>query len=738
MRRLRPLAGIRGKGRCAAAFLLFLALVIPASSPAARAKDPGSSPEVVVTEIFVDSRSDVDAAFLSGGGREEVAAGSGRLVALLSSQEGWRVHPDFMADPASTAGSLAQAGERVYVRGVITRADTRQTRLFAGLELWTFTVGLRLECFDIRSGQVWFGQEATVRLPVESASTPTMEQKRQFFSEAFQAALEHAARRTGAAYQPGNLEAVLTGRTQDSLWVVDRGARNGLVAGATAQVLADGQQWLLRLQEVQGPFSLARVVASTTPDGPPLGKAIAFAGVNSLMALDGPPIAVAGAAIPRSGLDPAFDVDAATLGQWLHDGLVDTRAFNMLPPLLCGSDTGASELAAAFFRSQAVFSAAGDVRQSEVVGHRSLPQVLARLSLAHAQLTRSTRLGYQAQELRLGMLLEIYDRRTHEVLLSVTHEGAAMEKQHERYRQVDLANAWRELARSTVLEAARLAAAGWSNKSRDLPLEAVDGNVLRVGSLLERGERGEVLRPGERMKDRQGRDLGPRLGSIALAQASGGTELRLLAATDGNPPRPGDLLRLPGPAGRPHARIRQVQVGGEKVLPGWEPDPLHITLWTQEALGVGARFNLLAPEMLAAEVAAAEVALAGGEFSSVPLGEILLADPPLPQVLVDVRVGLGRWERKATPYKAELSFITGVELSFYSAQGEALPLFKGRDGQPTHQVKKAWTETEEQVLADGQVVQGLVEEDFPRRLDACLRTCLMQLGADLAAPDGSK
>jgi hypothetical protein len=207
-------------------------------------------------------------------------------------------------------------------------------------------------------------------------------------------------------------------------------------------------------------------------------------------------------------LDTSFDVDAATLGQWLHDGLVDTKSFNMLPPLLCGSDAGASELAAAFFRSQAVFSAAGDVRQGEVVGHRSLPQALARLSLTHAQRTRSTRLGFQAQELRLGLLLEIYDRRSHEVLLSLVHEGQAVEKQHERYRQVDLANAWRELARQSVQEAAAKASRQWNIRSREIPVTGVKGQVVQVEAALVPGERGDLLRAGAPVKDRDGGSLG--------------------------------------------------------------------------------------------------------------------------------------------------------------------------------------------------------------------------------------
>jgi len=720
------------KGRPGAAFLLALLASLAAVTPSVHAQESG--PEVVVTEIFVDSRSDVDPDFLAQGGREEVAAAGSQLVDLLAAQPGWRVHPDFLASPAAAVGSLSHAGERVYVRGVITRADIRQTRLFAGLELWTFTVGLRLECFDIRSGQVWFGQDATVRLPVESAGAPAPAERRRFFSEAFQAALDHAVRRTGANYRPGSLEAVVTGNTADSLWVLDRGSRHGLVPGAAAQLEQNDAQWLLRVVDVQAAYSLARLVASSSVAPVPTGAVMRFPGVNSLLALDGPPVAVAGAALPSGGLDSSFDVDAGTLGQWLHDGLVDTRAFNLLPPLLCGSDGGASELAAAFFRAQAVFSATGDVRQREVVGHRSLPQALARLSLTHAERTRSTRLGYEAQELRLGLLLDIYDRRTHEVLLSCTHEGLRVEKQHERYRQVDLVNAWRELARATVQELSAQAAREWKPQPRELVLRKVEaGGLLRVDPLLQLGERGELLRPVEALKDRAGKSLGHRLRQYGVAQAEGSDAVRVMVGDGSTQPVAGDVLRLAGRPGRPNARIRRVEIGGEKVVAEWRPAPLRVTLWTQEALGASGRYNLLAPTELEAEVAAAEVALAGGEFSAVRLDEVLLADPPQAQVLVDVRVGLGRWERKATPYKAELSFITGVELSFYTAQGEALALFTDRQGQPTHQVRKAWTELEEQTLDNGQVVQGVVEEDFPKRLDACLRTCLQRVGEDLAA-----
>jgi hypothetical protein len=142
---------------------------------------------------------------------------------------------------------------------------------------------------------------------------------------------------------------------------------------------------------------------------------------------------------------------------------------------------------------------------------------------------------------------------------------------------------------------------------------------------------------------------------------------------------------------------------------------------------------MLAPEALAAEVAAAEVALAGGEFSARPVGEILLNDPPQPQILVDVRVGLGRTEREPTAYKAKLTFTTGVELSFFDPQGQPLLLFTDAAGQPTHQKKKAWTLTDGQVLAEGKVVQGVPEAEFPELLDSCLRTCLDELGKELGS-----
>lgn len=725
--------GISG-GRTRAAFLLPCLLLawLTCLLPAARAAEP-AAPELVVTDIFVDARADVDAAFLADGGRELAARAAGRLPQLLAGNSGWRVHADFLADPARDVGALAQAGERVYVRGVVTRADIRKTVFYGGLQVWTFSLGLRLEFFDIRSGQVWFGQDATVRIPLETAAEPDRATRLQQFSDALDLALETAATRSGSHYRPGSLEAVGTALEADGLLLLDRGTRQGLTVGAAGELIQGASRWLLRVQEAEGDWCTARVLAGNTSDAPPLRQPVRFSGVNGLLAAEGPPLAVAGAALPAAGqLDEWFDVDPATLGQWLHDALVDSRAFPMLPPLLAGSSSGA-ELAAAFFRAQSVFSAAGDVRQDEIVGHRSLPQALARLVVTHAGITQSRRLGYEARTLRLGLLLEIYDRRTHEVLLSLPHQASRVEKHNETYRQADLGAAWRELARSALGELARQAAAAWRPAGRDLTVTGVAGETVVLDGKAAVGERGLLLRPGEPVLDRQGRTLARRMRQIGLCEVRTARPRLEAERTVGDgvtAPAAGDLLRLPAWSARPNTRIRHVQAGGPKVDPAWTPDTLQVALWAHQAMGAG-RFNMLAPEALAAEVAAAEVALAGGEFVARPLGEILLNDSPEPQILVDVRVGLARTEREATQYKATLGFTTGVELSFFSPAGEPLPLFVDAAGNPTHQRKKAWTLTEHQVLVEGQVVQGVPEAEYPELLDACLRTCLEELGKEL-------
>lgn len=720
------------EGRRRAAFLL-LGLWLALALPVALAQPP-ETPEVVVTEIFVDARADVDAAFLADGGRGLAAAATSRLPGLLAANPGWRVHADFLADPAHDVGALAQAGERVYVRGVITRADIRKTVYYGGLQLWTFSLGLRLEFFDIRSGQVWFGQDVTVRVPVETAVEPDRATRLQQFSDALDHALETVAARSGKAYRPGSLEAVATARDADGALVLDRGTRQGLSVGATGEINQEGRRWLLRVVEAEEAWCLARVLAASTEDATPEGASVRFSGVNGLLAQVGPPVAVAGAALPPAQrLDASFEVDPATLGQWLHDALVDSQAFPMLPPLLAGSSSGA-ELAAAFFRAQSVFSAAGDVRQDEIIGHRSLPQVLARLVVTHAETTASRRLGYEARTLRLGLLLELYDRRTHEVLLSRTHEGTRVEKHNETYRQVDVGAAWRELARTSLGELARQAAAAWHPAGRELAVTAVtpEARLLLAGEAAA-GERGLLARPGADVLDRAGTKVARRRQDYGVGEVrSAGPRVEAEATlTDGrSTPAVGDLLRLPAWRPRPNTRIRSVLVGGPKVEAGWLPDTVQVALWAHQALG-GGPFNMLAPEALAGEVAAAEVALAGGEFSARPVGEILLNEAPQPRILVDVRVGLGRTERESTGYKARLTFTTGVELSFFGPQGEPLLLFVDGAGNPTHLRKKAWSLTENQVLAEGKVVQGVPEEEFPDLLDSCLRTCLEELGKEL-------
>jgi len=726
--------GIRRGRRWAALRLLALLLGL---TGVAGAVDP-PSPEVVVTDLFVDSRADVDAAFLAEGGREVAAEAAARLPGLLAANAGWRVHPDFLAEPARGVGGLEAAGERVWCRGVLTRVDEAETGLFGDLRLLTYSVGLRLEFFDIRSGQIWYGQGVTARLPVEAAGAQSAAERMGWYRQALDAALAEAAVRAGRAYRPGSLEATVVEVEPDGLLVLDRGSRQGLATGAGGEVKGGGGRWLVRVQEVEEGWCRARVLAADGTGSPAAGATARFTGVNGLLSVAGPTVAVAGVVLPPGErLDGAFDSDAATLGQWLHDALVDSRAFHLLPPLLAGPGSG-SELAAAFFRAQSLFSAVGDTRQDEIIGHRSLPQLLARVVVTHTAATTSTRLGYEARVLRLGLLLEVYDRRTHEVLLSQVHEATRVEKHHEDYRRADLGAAWRDLARDGLQEVARLAAARWNPAGRERAVAALelDGR-LRLDGPAEPGERGVLRRPGAPVKDASGREIGRRAVDIAMAVVEDGTPaLARVTAGDGiHTAAPGDLLRLPAALPRPNARVRQVVVAGDKLEADWSPDPLQVALWAHQALADGP-FNLLAPEALAAEVAAAEVALAGGEFLAVPVGEILLAESPGPRVLVDVRVGLSRVERQATPYKAELRFVTGVELAFFDADNQPLPWFTDEKGAPTHKQRAMFGLPGSQVLVDGRVVQGVPEDGYPDLLDESLRGCLAKAAQDVAKAKG--
>ncbi len=727
------------RGRLRAAFrLMALSLLVWGAAPrGACAETP--VPEVVVTDLLVDARADVDAAFLADGGRELAAAAAARLPGLLAANPGWRVHPDFLAEPARSVGSLERAGERVWCRGVLTRVDEASTGLFGDLRLLTYSVGLRLEFFDIRTGQIWFGQGVTARLPVETATTPGGEARRGFFRDALDAALVEAAARAGRAYRPGSLEATVLEVEPDGLLVLDRGTGQGLSAGAGGEIQAGETRWLVRVQEAEGGWCRVRVLASSGPGSPAAGAVARFSGVNGLLAVDGPPVAVAGVVLPDARrLDGAFDSDAATLGQWLHDALVDTRAFQLLPPLLAGPGSG-SELAAAFFRAQSLFSAVGDTRQDEIIGHRSLPQLLARVVVTHTGQTSSTRLGYEARVLRLGLLLEIYDRRTHEVLLSQVHEAVRVEKHHEDYRRADLGAAWRELARDGLKELARLAAAGWNPGGRELPVVALESDGrLRLEGAAEPGERGVLRRPGAPVWNGAGREIGRRGVDIAMAAVEGvkPATARVTLGDGRNTAAVGDRLRLPANRPRPNARVRRVTLGGDKLEADWTPDTLQVALWAHQALA-GGPFNLLAPDVLSAEVAAAEVAMAGGEFLAVPVGEILLAEEPAPRIWVDVRVGLSRVERTATPYKAELRFVTGVELSFFDEGNQPLAWFTDDKGAPTHKRRAMYGLPGNQVLVDGRVVQGVPEGEYPDMLDESLRACLGEAGKSVAKGEGS-
>jgi hypothetical protein len=693
-------------------------------------------PELVVTGIFIAENADVDAAFVENAGRDLAMFESSRLVELLKETGKYNVHADFMENPASSISDYESAGDRVYVRCTVTRADLKTTEYFAGFQLWTFSLGLRLEFFDIQSGQVYYGRSFTSRIPVESATEIDREFRSKTFSEAFKSALENCVTQSSSEYSPGRLKCEVVDLINAEKLIISAGRADGLLTGSIVELYAAESRWMAKLIQIEDKFSLAKIVAGSTSDLPPLGAAVKINGINSSTNNPGPAIMVSGV-VPgtQEAIDEWFDVDNSTMGQWLHDALVDTKSFNMLPPLLSQSksDDGINGMATAFFQAQATFSAFGDVSQDEIIGQRTFPDVLVRGTVINASNQISKRLGFWAQTLSLGIMIEFYDRKTREVLLTVSHENHIMEKSNDKYRKADLAAAWRTLTRNTIHEAALLAEKRYQPAKIELQLKSITNEELLFSKAkVPIGTRTELKMKSKEIKNLQGEVLGSLYTDYAIAEVlsvgTAGVMAKIIVGNAEHKPAVGDLMTIRKATDLlPNAQVRSITIGGAKVNSDYSPDKWMISNWLHRELGENSIFNMLPGENLAAEVAAAEVALAMGEFKAVDLSEIILQDEPQPAVYVDVRVGLARWESSGDKYKQKIEFSVGVELAFFDSDNKELIFTKDRKGEATNKVKRVQAIVDEQILSNGKIVQGPLESEFFEKLDICLELCLKNL-----------
>ena len=709
--------------------LVLLFLLLPACLMA-------TTPELAVTGLYMAAGRDVDADFVQSRGGELSRQESARLVEKLREVEGWRVADDFISDPASSIQSWQEAGSRIYVRALVTRADARSTTYFGGLTLWLLSVGTRLEFFDLRSGQVHYGCSFTVRIPIEAGETLDTELRNEQFALALSRGLDECCARAARDYNPGNLNCTVVDHEAEEV-ILNQGRRQGLLPGQVLAASSDsGDGWMLRVTRAEEAFALAQVLASTGATGlPPQGVSASLQGINQSHA-QGKAIAVAGVNPgAREALDPSFLVESATMAQWLHDALVDQSELRMLPPLAASAEGDAGSLATAFFHAQAEFSAVGDIGQEDIIGHRALPDLLIRGTITHAVNLRSQRLGFEAQTLRLGLLLEVYDRRTREVLGSVSHEVSKLEKQNERYRQVDLETAWRELALQAMRESAGLLSSQPLGDSKEFVIQrGSTPEHLLLDATAPAGGRGSVLRVLREIRDTNRNTLGHLREEIGVAGVQQDGSAKLLLSDGIHTPEAGDVLLLEhaGRDTKPLVMLGELSIGGPKVREDWAPTPALVLTWAHRELSRANCFRLLPPERLSAEAGAAEVAMAMGEFKAGNVGELILQQDPVPDLLLNLRVGLGRWVVEEDKYRNRVTFTTGVEATLVRADtGEALAWFRTSDGSNASSLKKAWSLVREQELANGQVVQGISEGEFPEQLDQCLEECLSQLLANL-------
>ena len=231
--------------RFPAPLLFLLSLIVLYHTPRAE------TPELVVTGVFIEESAEVDAAFVADGARDLAFAESSRLVELLAAVPGYRVHGDFLEDPAGEVKSLAQAANRVYVRATVTRADLKRVRYFGDYQVWTFSVGLRLEFFDIRSGQVYYGRTFTYRIPVETAVEIDRAYRYERFAEALAKALEECVTRCGKEYLPARAEAAVLGEAGEGALFLQGGSEAGFYPGLVLIAGDAGadppEQWMLKL-----------------------------------------------------------------------------------------------------------------------------------------------------------------------------------------------------------------------------------------------------------------------------------------------------------------------------------------------------------------------------------------------------------------------------------------------------------------------------------------------------------
>ncbi len=677
-------------------------------------------PELVVTRIFIGAASEIDDDFLENGGRDLAMKESERLVELLQALPQYRVHDSFFAEPSTELGSLDAAGDRVYVRGVVTRADVDRRKYFGDLELWQFTIGLNLEFFDIRSGQVYYNRGIVSRVPVETATEIDRAYRRERFAEAFRAGLDHLVMQCGKDYQPALLQTrVLQASAPDRVFV-EGGADKGLRAGQVLQGAQGEERWLLKVLQVESAFSRLEVLASSKGSAPPAGLMLGLPGANRSAGGSGPSLAVSGVmTVDPEALDPAFDLDNATLGQWLHDGLAEQSGLDLLPPLLADAGGEAGELASAFFDAQAAFSTYGDVRQDEIIGSRPLPDRLARGVVTHALNRRSERLGFVANELVLGLTLEVYDRRSREVLATVSVEQSRLEKQNDSYRQADLLGAWRDLCRTALREGAKRLAAELPPAQRETSILVENGPWTADPGDLGAGRQLALYRPEEVIRDASGKDIGSWLRRYAVARtvaSARGLELELLV-DDGTAPRAGDVIRYSPRAGnRPLARLVSLEVGGPKVREGYAPNADMLQAWLQTELLASGLFRMLPPESQQAAFDAADVRLAGGEFELGHTDEVLNASFPDEQVRIRARLGLARVTTETGDFRNRLTFSTGLELSFEDAAGAPLQWLTGKEAD---RLRAVYNLEATQELDRGRIVQGVRPEEYDTQLDLC-------------------
>ncbi len=628
----------------------------------------------------------------------------------------------------------------VFIRGVVSRAELKDIEKLT-LRDYLFSVTVSLEFFDVVSGEVYYTRALNGFAGLQAGKSEglTPEQKQSAFRTCLRDAIEGVVRRIGEEYTPGVFDANVVDQLPDSaVLVIDRGRMQGAYPGLSVQLYdgkLDSVRGIATVTATQDGIAQARVVALSARRVRKGWRARAV-GINRRgIGGSSSRYAVAGFSVAnRDCLDPEFDLDEATLGQWLHDGLAQKTALFMTAPLIATVDSAENlRMQDAVLKAQSEFSISGGESLSALMGRRAFPDILVRGVVTRAEVNRFKTPGAENMIVSVGISVEFYDRKTRDFIHSCQESGRAVEKIVEAsgkvYRSVDLQNAFGDACKDAIAGACTRIAAEYDPAPTQATVVSVsDPKRLLVeveNGALASGDMLNLVHPGDKVRGMDGKEL-ERLwqhyGIGRVSRHTGGSKYEVaVVATDGTrEPSRGDLLRIDGrnkatPGGKTY-RVEGWAVKGNVDGSYHYSLPL-LTEWLHNAFVQTGQLRLLPPNYRASDMDAAAAALSLGEFQRVDPRELIYQEDRAPDVCVYGRLGLATIERKEKVTKDRIVLTAGAQVSFVDA----------RSGDTLYTKKLAGTRKLDQIFLDGELMIG--GEDFTNDLNGVVKNTLNEIAA---------